>query len=249
MLNIVIPMAGEGSRFAAAGFVQPKPLILVNGVPMIELVVANVAPRRAHRFIFICQAAHVRAFGLREFLGGIAPGCAVVELNGKTEGAACSVLAAKDLINDGNPLVIANSDQYVDGGADEFVDEWLSGDLDGFIMTMFSRDPKWSFAALGDNDLVTRVAEKEPISDQATVGIYAFKHGADFVAGAESMISKERRVKGEFYVCPVYNELIERGHRIGIHNIGPVDGRMHGLGTPEDLAAYQASQSGARQVG
>jgi dTDP-glucose pyrophosphorylase len=249
MLNIVIPMAGEGTRFAAAGFAQPKPLILVNGMPMIELVVANVTPRRAHRFIFICQAAHVRAFGLREFLGEIAPGSAVVELNGKTEGAACSVLAAKNLIDDGNPLVIANSDQYVDGGADDFIEEWLSGDLDGYIMTMFSRDPKWSFAALGDDGLVTRVAEKEPISDQATVGIYAFKRGADFVAGAESMIRKDRRVNREFYVCPVYNEMIESGHRIGIHNIGPVDVRMHGLGTPEDLAAYQASQSGARQVG
>ena len=249
MINIVVPMAGEGSRFAAAGFLQPKPLILVDGVPMIELVVGNVAPRREHRFIFICQAAHVQAFGLRDFLGGIAPGCFVVELNGTTEGAACSVLAARELIDGDDPLVIANSDQYVDGGADEFIEEWLATDFDGFIMTMFSRDPKWSFAALGDDGLVTRVAEKEPISDQATVGIYAFRRGADFIAGAESMIAKNRRVKGEFYVCPIYNELIESGRRIGIHNIGPVGTRMHGLGTPEDLAVFKLRQRGARQAG
>jgi dTDP-glucose pyrophosphorylase len=231
-------MAGEGSRFAAAGFTRPKPLIPVNNIPMIELVVRNIAPKRPHRFIFICQAAHARAFDLVDFLTQIAPGCSVIELTAGTEGAACTVLRAKDQIDGDAPLMIANSDQFIDGGADGFIEDWLSGGLDGSIMTMFSRDPKWSFAALRPDGLVDRVAEKEPISDQATVGLYTFSRGSDFVAGAESMIAKNLRVKGEFYVAPVYNELIERGRRIGVHNIGPVDERMHGLGTPEDLAAY-----------
>jgi dTDP-glucose pyrophosphorylase len=239
-------MAGEGSRFAAAGFTLPKPLIPVNRVPMIELVVRNITPKRAHRFIFICQAAHARAFDLADFLSQIAPGCSVIELAGATEGAACTVLKARDHIDGDAPLMIANSDQFVDGGADGFIEDGLSGGLDGSIMTMFSRDPKWSFAALRSDGLVGRVAEKEPISDQATVGLYIFSRGSDFVAGAESMIAKNLRVKGEFYVAPVYNELIERGRRIGIHNIGPVDHRMHGLGTPEDLAAYLSRVEYAR---
>jgi dTDP-glucose pyrophosphorylase len=249
MINIVIPMAGEGARFVAAGFTRPKPLIPVDDVPMIELVVRNVAPRCDHRFVFICQAAHVERFRLREFLDRIAPGCGVIELGGTTQGAACSVLTAKALIGGDAPLVIANSDQYIDGGAEDFLEEWLSGDLDGSIMTMFSRDPKWSFAALGPTGLVTRVAEKEPISDQATVGIYAFRRGQDFIDGAEEMIAKNRRVNGEFYVAPVYNELIGKGQRIGIYNIGPVGDRMHGLGTPDDLAAYQSRHQASRQAG
>ncbi len=249
MINIGVPMAGEGSRFIAAGFTRPKPLILIDDVPMIEMVTRNIAPSRDHRFVFICQAAHVQRFDLRDFLDRIAPGCIVVELQGMTEGAACSVLAAREFIDGDDPLVIANSDQYVDGGTEEFFEEWLSSDLDGSIMTMFSRDPKWSFAALGPGGVVTRVAEKEPISDQATVGIYAFRRGADFITGAESMIAKNQRVNGEFYVAPVYNELIEGGQRVGIHNIGPVGTRMHGLGTPEDLAAYEARRRPARHTG
>jgi dTDP-glucose pyrophosphorylase len=213
---------------------------------MIELVVRNITPKRAHRFIFICQAAHVQAFDLVDFLTQIAPGCSVVELAAGTEGAACTVLRAREHIDGDAPLMIANSDQFIDGGADGFIDDWFSGGLDGSIMTMFSRDPKWSFAALRPDGLVGRVAEKEPISDQATVGLYAFSRGSDFISGAESMIAKNLRVKGEFYVAPVYNELIERGRRVGIHNIGAVDDRMHGLGTPEDLAAYLSWARDAR---
>jgi dTDP-glucose pyrophosphorylase len=248
MINIVIPMAGEGSRFVAAGFTRPKPLIPVGGVPMIELVVRNIAPKRAHRFVFICQAAHARAFELVDFLSRIAPGCSVVELAEGTEGAACSVLKAKTHIDSDAPLMIANSDQFIDGGAEAFIEDWLSRDLDGSLMTMFSRDPKWSFAALRPDGSVDRVAEKEPISDQATVGLYGFSRGRDFVAAAEAMIAKNLRVKGEFYVAPVYNELIALGRRIGIHNIGPVDDRMHGLGTPEDLAAYLSLVRDARSA-
>jgi dTDP-glucose pyrophosphorylase len=246
MINIVIPMAGEGSRFASAGFTRPKPLIPVNSVPMIELVVRNIAPKRPHRFVFICQAAHARAFDLVDFLAQIAPGCSIVELTGTTEGAACSVLKAKPHIDNDAPMMIANSDQFIDGGADAFIEDWLSKDIDGSIMTMFSRDPKWSFAAVRSDGLVDRVAEKEPISDQATVGLYGFSKGGDFVAAAESMIAKNLRVRGEFYVAPGYNELIGRGRRIGIHNIGPVNDRMHGLGTPEDLAAYLSHVRDAR---
>jgi NDP-sugar pyrophosphorylase family protein len=240
MLNIVIPMAGEGSRFAQAGFVDPKPLIHVNGVSMIELVVGNVAPKQPHRFIFICQAAHVKAYGLEAFLSKIAPQSEIIQLEQKTDGALCSVLAARSLIDQDMPLVIANSDQYIEGGVDGFYDYWSDEDLDGLIMTMSASDPKWSFAARRPDGLVGRVAEKDPISDEATVGIYAFRRGKDFVAAGDRMIERNLRVNGEFYVAPVYNELIDSGARIGAYSIGAVDDRMHGLGTPEDLAAFLA---------
>ena len=109
-------------------------------------------------------------------------------------------------------------------------------------MTMTATDPKWSFAAVDPVGKVTRVAEKEPISSEATVGIYNFKHGKDFVRAAEDMIAKNLRSNGEFYVAPVYNQLIERGLHIGVWNIGDDAGNgMHGLGTPADLAIFQAN--------
>lgn len=238
MLNIVIPMAGAGSRFARAGFVLPKPLIPVHGVPMIRLVIENIRPRTPHRFIFIAQRAHDAAYGLIEMLVAWAPGCTVVLLDGLTDGAACTVLAARDDINTDAPLMIANSDQYVDIAVDPYVDALAARKLDGQIMTMQADDPKWSFAALDANGLVTHVAEKQAISTHATVGIYNFARGQDFVAAAERMIARDLRVNNEFYVAPVYNDMIAQGMRIGVHDIGREGSGMHGLGIPADLDLF-----------
>ena len=239
MLNIVIPMAGAGSRFAKAGFVDPKPLIPVFGKPMIQLVIDNLTPACDHQFIFICQRTHVKEYGLREKLARFAPGAELIEIYGLTEGAACTVLKAADLIDSQNPLMIANSDQYVDTNINQYLAIESGRHLDGLIMTMKATHPKWSFAATDDAGFVTLVAEKDPISDDATVGIYNFAHGADFVLAANQMIAKDLRVNGEFYVAPVYNEMIGRGAKIGIANIGDDQGNgMFGIGTPEDLRLF-----------
>lgn len=235
-LIIAVPMAGHGSRFSEAGYLDPKPLINVFGQPMIKLVIDNLTPRRPHRFVFICQSDHIQRYQLADKLDAWAPGCAVVAIDGVTEGAACTVLAAREFIGDG-PLMIANSDQYVEISIDDYL-LFHTDDVDGLIMTMTADDPKWSYAGLGPEKTVTRVVEKEVISDQATVGIYNFARGSDFVRGAEQMIAKDKRVNGEFYVAPVYNELIEAGARVVVYNIGPVGHQMHGLGTPADLDAY-----------
>ncbi len=235
-LIIAVPMAGHGSRFSQAGYLDPKPLIEVLGQPMIKLVIDNLTPRRPHRFVFICQSDHLQRYQLADKLETWAPGCAVVAIEGVTEGAACTVLAARDFIGDG-PLMIANSDQYVEISIDDYLSA-QTHDVDGLIMTMTADDPKWSYAAMSSEETVTRVVEKEVISDQATVGIYNFSRGCDFVRGAEQMIAANKRVNGEFYVAPVYNELIDAGARVIVHNIGPVGQLMHGLGTPADLDAY-----------
>jgi len=238
MLNIVIPMAGAGSRFAKAGYTDPKPLIPVHQVPMIKLVIDNLRSSTPHRFIFICQRDHVNAYGLVEKLESWAPNCAIVQIDGITEGAACTVLAAKDLINNDAPLMIANSDQYVDIQIDDYLDVMASRNLDGLIMTMTANDPKWSFVGMDDSGLVTTVVEKQVISNEATVGIYNFAHGADFVAAAEDMIAKNLRVNNEFYVAPTYNQLIEADQKIGVYNIGEEAAGMYGLGIPADLELF-----------
>lgn len=237
MLTIVVPMAGRGSRFANAGYTLPKPLIPVHGTAMIDLVVANLTPRRQHRFVFLVLAEHLDAHGLHEHLQGLAPGSVVLPVREVTEGAACTVLLAEAHIGDG-PLMIANTDQWVDVDIEEYL---AAGDgTDGFMMTMSASDPKWSYAEYDASRRVTRVVEKEVVSDEATVGIYNFRSGRQFVDAAKDMIAADLRVNGEFYVAPVYNTLIDAGAEIRMHNIGAEMSGMYGLGIPADLDAFSA---------
>ena len=238
MLNIVIPMAGAGSRFAKVGFKDPKPLIPINGLPMIKLVIGNLRPQRPHRFIFICQEDHIIKYNLTKKLLEWAPNSVTIGINKLTEGAACTVLFAKELIDNENELMIANSDQYIDVDINKYLQQLALYNYDGLIMTMEANDPKWSFVGLNDVNHVVEVAEKKVISSEATVGIYNFKKGCDFVHAAEKMIEKNIRTNNEFYVAPVYNELISERKKIGIFNIGKEANGMYGLGTPDDLAHF-----------
>ena len=227
-LNIVIPMAGAGTRFERAGYTFPKPLIEVNGKPMIQLVVQNL--NIDANYIFIVQKAHNIKYNLKAMLNLIAPNCKIVEVDEVTDGAACTCLLAKELIDNEEPLFFANSDQYADWDSSEFMYKMNETGADGGIVTFESTHPKWSFAEVIDG-YVARVAEKEPISKHATVGFYYWKRGSDFVKYAESMISKNIRVNNEFYLCPVYNEAIQDHKKIINFDISG----MWGLGTPEDL--------------
>lgn len=238
MLNIVVPMAGAGSRFSVAGYRDPKPLIPVRSVPMIKVVIDNLTPAREHRFIFICQAAHVGAYGLKDKLREWAPGCAIVQLDGLTDGAACTVYAARELIDSDDPVMIANSDQYVDIDINDYLRTMDVQQADGLIMTMKADDPKWSFVGFAEDGHISRVVEKEVISDEATVGIYNFRSGRQLIAAIESMFDKNLRVNGEFYVAPAYNEMIEGGARIIHYSTGSEGAGMYGLGTPADLDLF-----------
>ena len=231
-LNVVIPMAGAGSRFKEAGYTFPKPLIDVKGKPMIQVVVENLGLDA--NFIFIVQKEHREHFHLDNMLPLMAPNCHVIEIDELTEGAACTTLLAKNMINNEQPLFFANSDQWVDWDPIQFMYEMQESQADGGIVTFTATHPKWSFARTDDVGVVTEVAEKNPISDQATVGYYYWKHGADFVKYAERMIEKDIRVNNEFYVCPVFNQAIEDGKVIRTHKAK----EMWGLGTPEDLERF-----------
>jgi len=226
-MNIVVPMAGAGSRFEKAGYTFPKPLIEVKGQPMIAKVVENL--NLQGRYIFLVQKAHFEKYDLKNLLNLIAPGCEIVQIEGLTEGAACTVLKAKELIDNEQPLIISNSDQFIKWNSFETVSSF--NDADGGILTFKSVHPKHSFAKVDGDGYVTEVAEKNPISNDATVGIYHFKKGSDWVKYAEQMIDKNIRTNNEFYVCPVYNEAIKAGLKI---KASLVD-EMWGMGTPEEL--------------
>ena len=238
MINFVIPMAGMGSRFSDKGYKLPKPLIDVLGKPMIQRVVENLNTSYEHRFIFICQNRHINDFKLLELFQKIAPGYEAIGIDGYTEGAACTVLKAKELINNDDQLIIANSDQWINANMNDFINDWYIKDSHGHIMTMKSSDSKWSYVKFDNHKKVLSVVEKVVVSDEATVGIYCFKTGRDYIKHCEKMIEENNRSKGEFYVAPVYDYLIKNGNNISLFNIGDDEGGMYGLGTPDDLGIF-----------
>jgi dTDP-glucose pyrophosphorylase len=233
-INVVIPAAGLGSRFSSAGWKKSKPFIDIGGTPMISHVINNLDIEEAN-YTILFRDEDVHDASINTFVNEKTN---IISVPNLTEGTACTVLAAEQVINNENMLLIANSDQIVDCDINCFVQDCLDRDLDGSILVFRDkkRDPKWSFASLDENLIVNRVEEKIPISDLATVGIYLFKTGASFVSSAIEMIVANDRVNNEFYTCPVYNYLIKRGCKIGVYEINQKN--MHGIGTPDDLNIY-----------
>jgi dTDP-glucose pyrophosphorylase len=235
-VNIVIPMAGNGSRFAEAGFELPKPFIDVLGKPMICHVLDNLKVPNAH-YILIARKQHVDAHP--EIVNQISQQYPIdwVLVDGLTEGAACTILHAHRLINNETPLLLANSDQYLDMDVAQFVNDAQTSQADGSILTFWADHEKWSYAKVdAASGWVTQVAEKVVISNNATVGVYYFAQGKTFVEAALDMIVTNTRFRNEFYTCPAYQFAIDRGSKIKTFDI-PVE-QMFGLGTPEDLAIF-----------
>lgn len=229
-------MAGEGSRFLKEGYAFPKPLIDVAGKPMIQTVVENLQFNA--EYIFLVRKEHLEKYaGLQNTLDRISNGkFKIVEVDKLTEGAACTALLAKEHINTDEDILIANSDQIIDYRPENFLVMKNMTTVDGIIFTFNAVHPKWSFIKINNLGFVTEVVEKIPISNIATCGIYWYRRGKDFVHSAETMIAKNLRVNNEFYVAPVYNEMIQNEKKI----IPFFVQHMHGIGTPEDLNFYMS---------
>jgi len=230
-LNVLIPCAGAGSRFASAGYKKPKPLVDIQGLPMLKTVVDNL--NIDANYIFVVQKDHYDKYHLDTILPLIAPNCKIVCVEGLTEGAACTSLLAKEFIDNDNHLLIANSDQFVEWESPDFFWHALSKKLDGLILTFKASGNKWSYVKL-DGDYVVDVQEKVEISDIATVGIYYFNKGSEYVKYAQQMIDNKIKHNNEYYIAPVYNEMIKDNKKIGIKYCD----KMYGLGTPEDLEYF-----------
>lgn len=235
MINIVIPMAGAGSRFAKAGYKKPKPFIDVLGKPMICHVLDNLDMPYA-KFILLARKEHYD--NEPETIQWIKNNYNVefVLIDKLTEGAACTVLHAHRLINNDVPLLIANSDQIVDMNITDYINDSNVRNLDGSVLCFQDDDTKWSYAKIDDNGYIVEIKEKVVISEHATVGIYYFAKGKFFVENAIDMFVRNERVNNEFYVAPVYNYAIDKGGKFGIYSIDV--NQMHGTGTPEDLDKY-----------
>lgn len=231
-LNILIPMAGAGSRFKKAGYTFPKPLIEVNGSPMIEKVVKSLQIKA--NYIFIINDDHQKKYNIRSLLQTMQPNCKIITVKKITKGAACTTLLSKKYIDNDNPLLIVNSDQIIKWNSSKTMYEFIYKNVDGGILVFKSIHPKWSYAKLKKNNVI-EVAEKKVISNNATVGVYFWKKGKDYVSCAEKMIKNNIKTNNEFYVCPVYNEAIKEGKKIIVSKVK----KMYGLGTPEDLVNFK----------
>ncbi len=231
-MNILIPMAGRGKRFEDVGYSFPKPLIDIEGKPMIQLIIENLNLTGKH--IFLCQKEHYEKYALDKLLEMLSPNCKIIQIDGITDGAAVTALKAKELINNDEELIIANSDQWINWNPQHFLSFLQNNDADGGIITFISTHPKWSFVKVNESGLITELAEKKPISNIATAGIYYYKHGKTFVEAVEQMITKNIRTNNEFYIAPAYNEIIQNGGKVFHYPVA----EMYGLGTPEDLQYF-----------
>lgn len=232
-INIVIPMAGRGIRFSEAGYTIPKPLIQVNGKPIIERAVESLGV--PGRYIFIVQKEHMEKFALGTLLNRIAPNCKIIEIDEITEGPACTALLAKPYIDNFHELVIANCDQIMQWDAQKFLYE--AAVYDGCVVTYHENTPKNSYVRIDSKGKVLEIKEKEVISNISLNGIHHWTCGNDFVESAEEMIANNDRAPNkEFYISQTYNYMIKKGQEIGFHHI---PNQQHiNVGVPDDLDQY-----------
>jgi NDP-sugar pyrophosphorylase family protein len=236
-LTVIIPMGGYGKRFSAAGYIIPKPFLPVHGKTMLENVIENMTfKNRQCRFVLVARRE------LLEYVIELTKRvkCDVV-FDDEMMGAANGVYLTRGIIDDNDEILIVNSDQLLNWTPEHFIDFIDRENADGAIVTFHSHNPKWSFVQIDESGAITYVKEKEPISNIATAGIFYFRRFKDFRFGFEEMIRKRQTVNDEYYVAPVYNNLIiPRGLRVLEYPI-PV-GCMHGLGIPEDYERYINAQ-------
>tara|TARA_S200000501_G_C20816130_1_gene740632 strand:- start:279 stop:1010 length:732 start_codon:yes stop_codon:yes gene_type:complete len=230
--NLLILMAGEGTKLKQY-YEEPKPYIRVNGLRLIEWVLLNTNLNYNH--IVVARKESAEKYDLEDIMKKYTSSSSIVKLDKLTEGAAVTALTAKDFINNENELVIINCDQYLECNLKKLLNEFKEENVDGGILTVQKKDDiKWSYVKLGEDNYAVEVAEKKPISTNATVGVYYWKKGSDFVKFAEEMIKKDIRVNNEFYVCPVYNEAIKSDKKISIKNIK----NLWPLGTNEEIENF-----------
>jgi len=240
-MQYLIPAAGRGSRFADAGFEKPKPLIELHGIPLIVWVLANFDYQSSDSINIVVQRDSFDTLYLEKYISELPVKPNFIYLEEITDGAARTVLHATKFLDPKLPMTVANSDQYVSVNLDKYIKLASNQEYDGCILTMRASSNKWSYISLNKNDQVSRVVEKQEISNEATVGIYSWRNVEKFISSFERMVAAKDRVNGEFYLAPTYNYMIEEGQKISYLNVGEINLDVHGLGTPEDFAKFESN--------
>ncbi len=229
-----MPMAGRGSRFQGSLYTMPKPLIEVNGIPMFIHSLKSLEGVEFDKIIFIALASHEEDFRFTESIKKyVNANVEIILLPEVTQGQLCTVLTAKEFINNDEDFLIISSDTIVKSNIGEDIRNKRS-DCKGIISVALMDGDRWSFAKTDESGKVIQVAEKVRISDHASTGLYYFSNGKQFVTEAEKMVERQQTTKGEYYVIPLYQEYINAGEFIGISSAY----EMWDMGTPDALASY-----------
>ena len=245
-MRIVVPMAGRGKRFADRGFETPKPFIEIAGKPMFLWALDSLLAFEFSVLILVVLEEHEKEFEVSKLvknylgresvtqLGGV-PHFMVLTIPEVTEGQLCTVLAAKGWLDEEEDVLIAASDTYIRSSLARDIQN-RPDDCAGIISVIDLPGEQWSFAQTDENGRVVQVAEKQRISNYASTGLYYFSKGADLVSIGEKMIRDGERTRGEYYVIPVYQKMIEAGQQI---LISPAT-EMWDMGTPEAKTAFES---------
>jgi len=237
-IQLVIPAAGAGSRFRDAGITTPKPLIEIAGIPMILWVLSNFSLKRGDTVVIVSQLADELPSKLQNYLDLVSFKVSFVEIQGLTSGPASTVQIALAKLNLDLPVVVANSDQYVSADLNAFLGSVRSKENPGVILTMKASGDKWSYVGRDQNGIINNVIEKVQISNEATVGIYAWADSSILQDALNYLQESKTLVNNEYYVAPSYNFLIQKKLRIECISVGDHGDKVHGLGTPEDLREF-----------
>ena len=245
-IQVVIPMAGLGSRFVQEGYAIPKPILPIGNLRMIEVVLQNLTSRHVEKVVIVTKTEISAASSLPHLVSQYPFEVKIILIEETTEGPATTCVLAKNFLNMNNPLVIANSDQFLDIDMEFEYDRWNSSTTDGIIWAMEDDSPKWSYVRTDAEGYAQEVREKMVISNLATCGVYAYSTAQDFFTAYDKMVAAQDRTNDEFYVAPTYNYLIADGKRILVRDLGKAGSVMHGLGVPEDYEAFLLSEIPAR---
>lgn len=237
-MNLIIPAAGMGNRFRSVGVNTPKPLIPILGIPMIGWVIANFDLESEDSIIIVSRKEDLIPEHLKKFNFKVFEKLKFIEIDNITDGPASTLELALNQIDNRNPILCVNSDQYVSADLSDFLREVRNGKSDGQILTMGAMGEKWSYVGRDSKGNVERIVEKVEISDEATVGIYAWRTQEIVARAILKMKSEGDKVNNEYYVAPAFNYMIRDSLQVYTNNIGFEGIDVHGLGTPEDLDKF-----------
>ena len=219
-MRIVVPLAGSDESFKRNGYAYAKPVIEIDGRPLVEHAFDRLRPLGEQgRFVFVVRRDDDNRYFLRDMLHLLDPNSLVVRTVGASAGAACTVLLAIEHIEPDQELIISNGDQLLEFDVMAAVEDFRKRELDGGTVVFDSVHPRWSFVKTDDSGVIIEAAEKRPISRDATAGFYWFKRGQDFVDAAQRMIKKAASVNGSYFVCPAFNEMVLTQKRLGTYRI------------------------------
>ena len=239
-LQVLMPMGGLGTRFRKVGVSTPKPLIEVGGIPMFQRALRSFDPWQGDKSVtVVVREDNDREYGLAGRVVAAEPSARIVLLDHDTRGAVETCLEARDHLEPDQPLVIMDCDIAFD--SPEYFRVLAAAverrDVDGLLLSFRSTEPRYSFAEVGPDGLVVRTAEKQAISSDALMGVYSFTSARVFLEAADRLMAKQiGAAMPEYYVSLLFNELIASGRRVGL-----VRGDFYCFGTPEELAAFEAT--------